>query len=103
MIAAKTTRIITVPPGPTSSNRVLAMADPNWTDAMPTRTSAGAGTDSARRLVFVLERDVLESVDLAEVRPAGLERSAHLGVGQLRAAFHAALLDDRVDAAGLLQ
>jgi hypothetical protein len=61
---------MTVPPGPMSSNSVFAMADPNWTDAMPTRTSAVGGIDSARRLVLVLEWDVLESVHLAQIRPA---------------------------------
>jgi hypothetical protein len=53
-----------------SSNSVFAMADPNWTDAMPTRTSAVGGIDSARRLVLVLEWDVLERVHLAKVRSA---------------------------------
>src|SRR5690349_4135415 len=67
------------------------------------RTRTVGGTDSARRLVFVLERDGLERVDLAEVRPAGPERRTHLGLRQLDAALGAALLDDRIDPACLLQ
>src|SRR5947207_345287 len=76
--AAKAIRISAAPPGPTSSNMVVAIAAPNWTDATPTRTSAGAGTDSARRLVFVLERDVLERVNLAQVRPTRVQRGLDL-------------------------
>src|SRR3954464_14620389 len=101
--AAKTMRSITVPPGPTSSNRVVAIADPNWTAPIPTRTSTVGGIDSARRLVLVLERDVLERVHLAQVGAAGLERRAPLGVCQLRATLGTGLLDDRLGAAALLE
>src|SRR3954452_19549097 len=88
--AAKTTRTITVPDDPMSSNSVRASAAPNWTDPIPKTTSAAGGTDSTRRLVFVLDGNVLERVYLAEVRTARLERRSHLGVGQLGAAFRAA-------------
>src|SRR4051812_43102370 len=94
---------MTVPAGPTSSNSVVAIAAPNWTDPIPIRTRTVGGTASARRLVLVLERNVLERVHLAEVRAAGLERGAYLGVGQLRAALGAGLLDDGVDSACLFQ
>src|SRR4051794_36339517 len=67
------------------------------------RTRTVGGTDSARRLVVVLERDVLDRVHLAQVRPARLQRGTHLGVGQLGSALDAALLDDRIDAAAFLQ
>src|SRR2546423_6202418 len=86
-----------------SSNGVLAIADPNWPDAMPMRTSASGGSASARRLVLVLERDVLQRVHRAEVRSTGVERRPDLLLGQLRAALGAALLDDRVDSAGFLE
>jgi hypothetical protein len=86
-----------------SSNSVVAIAAPNWTDRTPISTSAGAGTASARRLVFVLERDVLERVYLAEVRAARLQRRADLGVSQLCAALGTGLLDDRIYAACLFE
>src|SRR3954447_20429362 len=70
---------------------------------MPKTTRAGAGTASARRLVLVLERNVLECVHLAEVGAARFEGRAHLGVGQLRAALGAGLLDDGIDAAWLFE
>src|SRR4051812_23753935 len=67
------------------------------------RTRTVGGTDSARRLVFVLERNVLERVHLAEVGTARFQRCPDLGVGQLRAALGARLLDDRVDGPGLVE
>src|SRR5436190_14718576 len=70
---------------------------------MPRTTSAVGGTDSALRLVLVLEGNVLERVHLAQVRPAGFEGRPHLGVSQLRAAFRAMLLDDGIDAFAFLE
>src|SRR5205085_2036682 len=101
--AARTTRSATVPAGPTSSNSVRASADPNWTDPIPTTTRAVGGTASARRLVLVLERDVLERVHRAEVRPARVQCRPNLRLGQLRAALDAALLDDGLDSAAFLE
>jgi hypothetical protein len=105
--AAKAIRSIAIPAGPTSSNSVVAIADPNWTDAIPTTTrpvggipaALRAGSDLARRLVLVLEWEVLQRVDLAEVGAARFERGADLGLGELGAALDAALLDDRIDRA----
>src|SRR5947208_534614 len=101
--AANTTRSMTVPAGPTLSNSVRPRADPNWTELIPTKTSAVGGTDSARRLVLVLERNVLERVHGAEVRPARVECRPDLGLGQLHSAFGAALLDDGLDPAAFLE
>src|SRR3954468_22682413 len=92
--AGKTTRTIPVPDDPMSSNSVRASAAPNWTEPMPRTTRAAGGTASARRLVLVLEWEVLQRVHLAQVRATGFERGTHFGVGQLRAALGAALLDD---------
>src|SRR6478672_2888621 len=58
--AASPMRTATVPAAPTSSNSVLAIAAPAWTEAIPATTRSGAG--SAARLVDRLavsgERDV---------------------------------------------
>src|SRR3954452_21742761 len=67
------------------------------------RTRTVGGTPSARRAVFVLERNVLQRVHLTEVRAARLECRAHLGVRQLRAALGAGLLDDGIDRPGLVE
>ena len=48
-VAAKNRRKATVPKLPTSMNRFLASAEPNWTLTMPSRTNAGGGiADRAR-------------------------------------------------------
>ena len=39
-----------MPPGPTSSNSVLANAAPNWTDATPPNTRSVGGIRSARTM-----------------------------------------------------
>ncbi len=41
---AVSSRSSTAPPGPTELNSFVAIADPNWTDAIPPMTSAGDGT-----------------------------------------------------------
>src|SRR5437763_1278017 len=88
------------PPGNTRPTRALnRMYTAHHSPATRARTTPGL----ARRLVLVLERDVLERVDRAEVGPAGVQRRPDLGLGQLRAALGAALLDHGLDPAGLLE
>ena len=45
-------RSSTAPPGPTEANSFVAIAEPNWTEAIPPMTSAGDGTrDSVPALI----------------------------------------------------
>src|SRR2546429_4951140 len=95
--AASETRSMTVPAGPMLSKSVLAIAEPNWTEPIPHRTSATGGTPAglAPRLVLVLERGGLQRVHRAQGPAAPVERGAGLGLRQPPAAPPAALLGYR--------
>src|SRR5262245_59601161 len=96
-MAANRSRYSTVPAGPTSSNKVVATADPSWTDTTAQMTSSGAipavPLVSAPSLIpdhldhqplrpAPVELDVEDGLPRPQVQPPLGDREHHLLVGK---------------------